>query len=108
VADSPARLARPRTVLAQVLWTLCVLAALFLAVGALLVALKANEDNALVKAVMHVADAVDLGVFDRVNGIKQFGGSDAATKDALFNWGLGALAWLIVGRLIDRVLRPRS
>jgi hypothetical protein len=108
VADSPARLARPRTILAQLLWTLCVLAALFLAVGALLVALKANEDNALVKAVMHVADAVDLGVFDRVNGIKQFGGSDAATKDALFNWGLGALAWLIVGRLIDRVLRPRS
>lgn len=108
MAGPPPWLARPRTILAQVLWTLCVLAALFLAVGALLVALKANEDNALVKAVMHVADAVDLGVFDRVNGIKQFGGSDAATKDALFNWGLGALAWLIVGRLIDRVLRPRS
>jgi len=100
--------ARARRILAQVVWTLCVLAALVLAVGALLVALKANEGNALVKAVMHVAGVVDLGVFDRVNGIKQFGGSDAATKDALFNWGLGALAWLIVGRLIDRVLRPRS
>lgn len=101
-------MARARRVLAQVLWTLCVLAALVLAVGALLVALQANEGNALVKAVMHVADVVDLGVFDRVNGIKQFGGSDPATKDALFNWGLGALAWLVVGRLIDRVLRPRS
>jgi hypothetical protein len=108
VAGSSAWLARPRTVVAQVLWTLCVLAALVLAVGALLVALKANEDNALVKAVMRVADVVDLGVFDRGNGIKQFGGSDAATKDALVNWGLGALAWLIVGRLVDRLLRPRS
>lgn len=103
-----ARLARPRTVVAQLLWTLCVLAALVLAVGALLVAVRANEVNALVKAVMRLADTVDLGVFDRAHGIKQFGGSDPATKDALFNWGLGALAWLIVGRLIDRLLRPRS
>ena len=103
-----ARLARPRTVVAQLLWTLCVLAALVLAVGALLVAVRANEANALVKAVMRLADTVDLGVFDRLNGIKHFGGSDATTKDALFNWGLGALAWLIVGRLIDRLLRPRS
>lgn len=108
MAGSPARLARPRTIAAQVLWTLCMLAALALAVGALLVALRANEGNALVEAIMRAAGVVDVGVFDRFNGIKRFGGGDAATKDALFNWGLGALAWLLVGRLIDRVLRPRS
>ena len=66
---SPVR--RIRTVIAQVVWTVAVVAALFLALGALLVALKANQDNALVKLVLHVADAVDLGIFDRENGIKQ-------------------------------------
>ena len=98
--------ARIRLVVAQAVWTISVLAALFLALGALLVAVKANQDNALVTFVLHVADAVDVGLFDRGNGIKQFHGADAATKDALFNWGIGALAWLIVGRLLDRVLRP--
>ena len=97
---------RVRWILAQVIWTVAVVAALFLALGALLVALKANQDNALVKLVLHVADAVDLGVFDRENGIKQFTGADAAVKNALFNWGLGALAWLLAGRLVERVLRP--
>ncbi|WGL51197.1 hypothetical protein P5P86_14655 [Nocardioides sp. BP30] len=99
-------IARARTVLAQVVWTLAVLAALFLALGALLIAVKANGDNALVKFVLKVADAVDLGLFDRYNGIKQFTGHNAAIKDALFNWGLGALAWLVVGRILDRILRP--
>lgn len=98
--------ARARTIAAQVLWTVAVIAALFLALGALLVAVKANQDNALVKFVLNVADAVDLGLFDRDNGIKQFTGHDAATKNALFNWGIGALAWLVVGRIVDRVLRP--
>ncbi|MGZ4452781.1 MAG: hypothetical protein ACXVDH_05475 [Nocardioides sp.] len=99
---------RVRRIIAQVIWTLAVLAALFLALGALLVALKANQDNALVKLVLNVADAVDLGVFDRDNGIKQFTGNDAAVKNALFNWGIGALAWLLAGRLVERVLRPGS
>ncbi|MCA1982301.1 hypothetical protein [Nocardioides nematodiphilus] len=99
---------RVRRIIAQVIWTLAVVAALFLALGALLVALKANQDNALVKLVLNVADAVDLGVFDRDNGIKQFTGNDAAVKNALFNWGIGALAWLLAGRLVERVLRPGS
>ena len=25
---------------------------------------------------------------------------------ALFNWGLGAVVWLVVGRILDRVVRP--
>ena len=37
------------------------------------------------------ADAVDLGVFSRDDGIKEFTGSNAETKNALFNWGLGAI-----------------
>jgi hypothetical protein len=95
-----------RVQLAHLLWLVCVVAALFLAVGALLIALGANQANPLVKFVLDGADLVDLGVFSRTEGIKQFSGPDAATKNALFNWGLGAIVWLVVGRIADRIVRP--
>ena len=95
-----------RARLAQVIWLVCVLAALILAVGALLVALKANKDNDLVSFVLSAADRVDLGVFSREDGIKQFTGDNAGVKNALFNWGIGAIVWLIVGRILDRLIRP--
>ena len=81
-------------------------AALILAAGALLIALDANTDNALVEFVLDAADRLDLGVFDRENGIKDFTGKNAETKEALLNWGLAALAWLIGGRILDRIIRP--
>ena len=92
--------------MAQVIWLLCVVAALFLAIGALLIALDANVDNELVEFVLDGADAVDLGVFSVDNGIMKFTGENAETKNALFNWGLGAVVWLVVGRILDRVIRP--
>jgi hypothetical protein len=101
-----AGLTRARTVGAQVVWLLFVAAALFLAVGALLVALDANTDNGLVSFVLDGADAVDLGVFSVDNGIMKFTGENADTKNALFNWGVGAVVWLVVGRLLDRIIRP--
>ena len=97
---------RVRKILAQVVWLLFVLAALFLAVGALLIALDANKDNGLVQFVLDGAAAVDLGVFSRDNGVMDFTGSSADTKNALFNWGLGAVAWLVVGRILERIIRP--
>ena len=97
---------RARTVAAQVVWLLFLLAALILAVGALLVALDANEDNGLVKFVLDAADALDLGVFSRDNGVMEFDGSSADTKNALVNWGLGAIVWLAVGRILERIIRP--
>jgi hypothetical protein len=97
---------RVRQVVAQVVWLLFLVAALFLAVGALLIALDANRDNDLVHFVLEGADRVDLGIFSKDNGIKEFSGSNAETKNALFNWGLGAVAWLLVGRILDRVIRP--
>jgi hypothetical protein len=97
---------RVRIVLAQVIWLLFLVAAMFLAVGALLIALDANTDNALVNFVLEGADRVDLGIFSRDNGIKQFSGPNADTKNALFNWGLGAAAWLFVGRILERLIRP--
>ena len=80
--------------------------ALFLAVGALIYALDANPDNALVTFVLDGANAVDLGVFTLENGIKEFVGKNADTKNALFNWGIGAVFWLVVGRVLDRIIRP--
>ena len=90
-----------RVRLAQIVWLLAVVCALFLAVGAL-----CNRGNPLVKLVLDVADAVDLGVFSRDNGIFKFDGSDAGTKNALANWGLGAIAYLVVGRILERLIRP--
>ncbi|MGB0191129.1 MAG: hypothetical protein ACPF9W_09205 [Nocardioides sp.] len=87
-----------RTRVAQLLWTL----------GALLVAIDANEDNGLVSFVLSAADAVDLGVFSRDNGIREFTGESAETKNALVNWGLGAVVYLVLGRVLERVVRPGS
>ena len=98
--------ARVRVQVARLLWLLCVVAALFLAVGALLIALDANQSNSLVKFVLDTADKLDFGVFARKNGIKEFTGDNAATKNALFNWGLGAVAWLVIGRILERIIRP--
>jgi hypothetical protein len=95
-----------RVRLAQLIWLAAVVCALFLAVGALLIALDANQDNVLVGFVLDVADVVDLDVFSRDNGIFTFEGADAATKSALANWGLGAVAYLVVGRILERVVRP--
>jgi hypothetical protein len=90
----------------QVVWVAAVVCALFLAIGALLIALDANRDNALVGFVLDVAAAVDLDVFSRGNGVFHFTGEDAETKNALTNWGLAAVGYLIVGRILERVIRP--
>ena len=93
---------------AQVVWAVCVVAALFLAAGALCIALKANPDNALVKFVVDTADKLDLGVFYRDNGVAHFSGHTHAveTKNALVNWGLAAVVWLVAGRVLERVIAP--
>lgn len=105
-AQAPRDLSVWRTRLASVLWTVCVLLALVLAIGALLVAIEGNEDNGLVDFVLSAADGVDLGVFSRENGVREFTGANAETKNALFNWGLGAVVYLVLGRLLERLVRP--
>ncbi len=101
-----ARVAQLRTRLAQLVWLLFVVAALVLAVGALCIALGANRDNSLVRFVLDGANVLDLGIFSRQNGIKSFGGDNAGIKNALFNWGLGAVLYLVVGRIVERIIRP--
>jgi hypothetical protein len=110
-AAARAAATRVRIRLAQLVWLVCVLAALILAAGALFVALKANPDNALVKLVLDTADKLDLGVFSRgADGVFHWTGhSDAAaTKNAIVNWGLAAVVWLVVGKLLERLIAPRG
>jgi len=95
-----------RVRLAQLVWAVCALAALLLALGALTYALKANSENDAVTFIRDAAGWLDLGIFDIENGVKEFSGESAETKNALFNWGLAAVVWLVVGRVADRIIRP--
>ena len=95
-----------RTRVAQVVWLFFVIAAVFLAVGALCVALDFNPKNPLVEFFIAGANFFDLDIFSRKDGIKTFHGSNADVKNALFNWGIGAIVWLIVGRIVVRVIQP--
>ena len=92
--------------IAQVVWLAFVVCALFLAVGALCIALDANRDNSLVKLRARRREPGRPRGLLPGDGIKEFTGANAETKDALFNWGLGAVAWLVVGRIVERVIRP--
>jgi hypothetical protein len=108
-AQVGATVAMVRSRIAQVIWILCVVAALFLAAGALCVSLKANGDNSLVKFLEQTADKLDFGVFSRgKDGVAHFKGHSQAalTKNALVNWGLAAVVWLVGGHLVQRVVRP--
>jgi len=87
---------------AAIVWILTVIAAVILAAGALLIALDANPNNDLVDSVIGWAGDLD-GPF---NKMFTFDGENAATKEALVNWGLAAVAWLIGGKIASSIIRP--
>lgn len=101
-----AAVAQIRKLLAQAAWIVCVLAALSLVLGAALIALDANEANGAVAFVLDLAERADLGWFSRENGPFQASGENKVTKDALINWGLGAVVWLVAGKIVERIVRP--
>ncbi|MGH3715944.1 MAG: hypothetical protein ACRDT4_21155 [Micromonosporaceae bacterium] len=88
-----------RTGIARLIWLLALAAALALGAGALLVVLKANPDNVLVSAVVGTAEWLD-GPFADV-----FTFSDRV-QQTLVNWGLAAVAYLIAGGVLARLIRP--
>lgn len=92
--------AKVRTKLASAVWLLAVVCALFLAVGALLVALRMNPDNPLVAFVRDGAELLDFGSF------KEFEGKNAEVKEHLVDWGIAAVIYLVAGKVLDRVIRP--
>ncbi len=102
-----AALTRVRLVAARVILLVFTFTAAMLALGALLVALRhnINADNPVVEAIIRFCDFVD-GPFGRDTGIFKFHGKNEVAKEALVNWGIAALVYLLVGRLLDRVVRP--
>ncbi|WP_370290124.1 hypothetical protein [Nocardioides sp.] len=97
---------RLRDLISRALWTVFVLIALVLATAAFSYALEANPDNDLVRLVRDLGDTFDLGFFDLGNPVKAFSGTNAAVKTALFNYGLASAAYLVIGRALERVIRP--
>ena len=98
-----------RVGIAQLVWLVCVVFALVLAAGAFLISLRGsatNSDNALYKFVVDAGSTLDFSVLSRENGLFDFVGKNSETKDALANWGLAAIVWLVIGRIADRIIRP--
>jgi hypothetical protein len=104
-------MAGARRLVASLVWLAAVLAALSLSVGALLVALGVSRDNDAVAMVLRVARAID-GPFWKVFDFTERGRNGRLVpddvKEHLVNWGLAALAYLAVGRVVDHVIRPGS
>ena len=83
--------------------------AVILALGAILVVLRGNinEQNAIVKFITDVADAVS-GPFSLEGGIFDFSGKNAAAKNALANWGIAAVVYLVIGRVLANAIAPKG
>ncbi len=107
---------RVRSALATAVWLAAVVCALTLAIGALVIALGLNEDNPIVKEILDLADTIDFGVFrefepnppqDPTRAQLLDARASARTKSVMVNWGLAALIYLVAGKVLDRVIRPR-
>ena len=94
-----------RSTIASVVWLIAVVCALFLAVGALLIALKANQENSVVAFVLSGAELLE-GPFGREGGVFEFTDENAEVKNALVNWGIAAVVYLVIGKILDRIIRP--
>jgi hypothetical protein len=95
-----------RALAAQVLWWACAAGALSLALGALLVAMRADTSVAWVAWVADGADLLGAGVFSPRDGVLVFEGEWGRVHAALANAALGALCWLLAGWLLQRLVRP--
>lgn len=99
-------IARLRSFVSRAIWVVCLSLALILATAAFSYALDANENNELVQLVRDLANTFDLGYFDLDKPVKEFNDPNSNVKNALFNYGLAAVAYLIVGRFLERLIRP--
>ena len=98
-----------RSKLARVVRLVFGVLATILALGALLIVLRnnINEQNSIVKLVTDVAEAIS-GPFSRTDGIFDFSGKNAVAKNALLNWGIAAIVYLLLGRLLANLVAPKS
>jgi hypothetical protein len=95
-----------RNRIASVIWIVAVVCAVILALAALLTALdQANQQNPVVQWLTDTAEVLAGPIGGQNGGIFDFGRSEEA-KNALANWGVAALAYLVIGRVVDRIIRP--
>lgn len=99
-------IARVRTLVSRAVWVICLTLALILAAAAFSFALDANDENGLVQLVRDLANTFDLTVFDLDKPVKEFNEPNSDVKTALFNYGIAAVVYLIVGRFLERLIRP--
>lgn len=88
---------RARHGLARAVTLVAGLVALVIVVGILLVVLEANPDNAVVTVVTDAAETL-VGPFERLFTL------DDRKLQVAVNYGIAALVYLIVGRLIARLV----
>jgi hypothetical protein len=94
---------------ASAVWLLAVLAAVILAAGALVIALDFNRRNGVVSFFVHTADNINfLGTLKKFDpaGKSPAAQHSALVKTVLVNWGICALVYLVLGKILDRVIRP--
>ena len=91
--------ARGRLMLARAIALVASIVALILVIGIALVLLKANQSNPIVSAV-HDAASWLAGPFD---GLFKF---DKQRTETAVNWGIAAVVWFALGRLIARIVAP--
>ena len=89
-----------RASLARAVMLLAGAAALVLVLGIVLTVLEANRSNDLVQLVRDAA-AVLAGPFDGLFTL------DSNKAEKAVNWGIAAVVWLALGRLIARLLVRR-
>lgn len=89
-----------RASLARFITLLATVVALVLVLGIVLVVLEANRSNDLVQAVRDAASFL-AGPFDGLFTL------DSNKAEKAVNWGIAAVVWFAVGRLIARLLLRR-
>jgi len=99
-ADRYAGAAVARASLARAVMLLAGAAALVLVVAILLVVLEANRSNDLVQLVRDAAGIL-AGPFDGLFTL------DSNKAEKAVNWGIAAVVWLALGRLVARLLVRR-
>jgi hypothetical protein len=98
--------AKVRAYLARGIWLVCLTIALCLAGAAFSYALSANPDNSLITLIRNIAKATDLGWFSLDNPIWQAKPPNALTKTALANYGIASVLYMVIGRTLERIIRP--
>lgn len=96
---SAGRGAGARTALARVISIVTTVIVLFIIAGIVLFVLEANRSNDIVSVINDVAEAL-VGPFEDLFTL------DEKKVEVAVNWGLAALVYAIVGRVLARLAAP--